>query len=134
MIYLAFVICVIIGVIVYLWITPSSEAAAPTTAPAPVVVKAPERKCNHVDNIRLIGGGFYGKSEADHAKNYRAAMDLPTCQKNCLDDPACKQYVWYKGGNCYSMVNEYGIRPESLDKNFASGYCGTHDRFPPTKL
>ncbi|MGL5936418.1 MAG: hypothetical protein ACRCZI_12455 [Cetobacterium sp.] len=144
---IAFVVIIIIVIVGYLAMMPAAPTLVPvsveitppsasvaSTEPVKAVIKAPLRACNHVDNIRLIGAGWYGLNEADHAKNYRAAMDLEACKKNCLDDPECKQYVWSKTGNCYSMKNEYGIRAESLDPAFASGYCNTEGRFPPTKL
>lgn len=114
----------------------SSSASMPSIVPAMKIeeVKPPVRACHQADNIRLIGGGWYGKGALDHAKNYGASMDLAACEANCLTDPNCKQYIWGKTGGCYSMVNEYGIRPESLDKNFVSGYCNSDGRSPPTKI
>lgn len=156
---IAIIIILIIGVIWYFDLfgistmfkseTSKISTAAPTllkveqspiVLPPPEIIKPspPVKKCQEVDNIRLIGGGWYGKGGVDNGQKYGWEMSDADCQKLCLDDPNCKQYVYLKNdaglGRCYSMVNEYGINKESLDKNFKSAWCNTDGRIPPTSI
>jgi hypothetical protein len=116
---LLFLALLLSGALGYYLYSPSTTS---TTATPPVT----QRTCKQLPDIRLPGGGHKLGADADHVLPYPyTATSTEDCEKNCLANPQCKQYVNVKGSNaCYQMNTAYPYDPTAdKDAAFVSGLC-----------